>query len=201
MSDHDPLKPSLTSTEIPSDNRNYDMKKDMQLDGDGARDEVMQMVSCKTPNVRLSRKGSPKEGPLAMMCKWIIAHQIGKTALNPYYLLSIANSEAPGLTLNLVLLHALTHICFPRARPTTRKFHLLSYHNPRTGNYALGQDDLYLVSYSIIVLTGLRATTMEYVLVPLAQMGGAKTKKERVRLSEQGWVLIYDMTMFSLGMV
>lgn len=95
----------------------------------------------------------------------------------------------------------MTHICFPRARQSTRKFHLLSYYNSTTGNYALGGDDIYMVCYSIIVLTGLRAAAMDYVLVPLAQMGGAKTKKEKIRFAEQGWILIYDTTMFSLGMV
>ena len=113
----------------------------------------------------------------------------------------VADLEEPGLSVNLILLHAMTHICFPRARQSTRKFHLLSYYNPRTGNYALGWDDFYLVCYSIVVLTGLRAAAMDYVLMPLAQMGGVRTKKERVRLSEQGWLLVYDVTMFSLGMV
>ena len=65
----------------------------------------------------------------------------------------------------------------------------------------MGWDDFYMVCYSIIVLTGLRAAVMDYVLVPLAQMGGVKTKKEKARFSEQGWVLIYDTTMFSLGVV
>lgn len=58
-----------------------------------------------------------------------------------------------------------------------------------------------MVWYSIVVLTGLRAAAMDYILVPLAQMGGVRTKKGKVRFSEQGWVLIYDTTMFSLGMV
>lgn len=95
----------------------------------------------------------------------------------------------------------MTHICFPRARQSTRKFHLLSYHNPETGKYALGWDDFYMVLYSIIVLTGLRAATMDYALMPLAQLAGVTKKKEKVRFAEQAWVLIYDSTVFSLGMV
>ena len=58
-----------------------------------------------------------------------------------------------------------------------------------------------MVCYSIVVLTGVRAAVMDYVLVPLAQMGGVKSKKDKVRFSEQGWVLVYDTTMFSMGMV
>ena len=80
MSDLDPLKPSLISTETRKDYRKNDTKKDIQYDSAEMRDEVMQTVSCKTPNVRLNRKGTLNEGPLAMMCKWIIAHQIGKNA-------------------------------------------------------------------------------------------------------------------------
>ena len=103
--------------------------------------------------------------------------------------------------MNLLLLHAMTHICFPRARQSTRRYHLLSYYNPRTGKYALGWDDIYMVCYSIVVLTGLRAAAMDYVLVPLAQLGKVKSKKDKVRFCEQGWVLIYDTTLFGLGFV
>ena len=65
----------------------------------------------------------------------------------------------------------------------------------------MGWDDVYMVCYSIVVLTGLRAAAMDYVLVPLAQLGNVKSKKDKVRFSEQGWVLIYDTTLFALGVV
>ena len=106
-----------------------------------------------------------------------------------------------GLSVNLLLLHALAHMCFPRARQSTRKFYQLSYYNTSTGKYAAGWDDLYMVAYSIIVLTGLRAATLDYVLVPLAQMLGVTKKKDKLRFAEQGWILIYDSVIWSLGMV
>ena len=58
-----------------------------------------------------------------------------------------------------------------------------------------------MVIYSIVVLTGLRAGTMDYILLPLAQVAGVRKKKDQVRFAEQGWVLIYDTTMWILGMV
>lgn len=65
----------------------------------------------------------------------------------------------------------------------------------------MGWDDLYLVLYWIVVLTGLRAAIMDYLLVPLAQMAGVTTKKDKTRFAEQAWILIYDSTVWSLGMV
>ena len=95
----------------------------------------------------------------------------------------------------------MTHLFFPRARPSTRKFHLLSYHDPKTNKYALGWDDFYMVMYSIIVLTGLRAATMDFALVPLAQVLGIGRKKDKIRFAEQAWILIYDSAMWTIGVV
>lgn len=106
-----------------------------------------------------------------------------------------------GLAINLLLLLAMTHMCFHRARRHTRKFFQLSYHNPSTGKYTLGQDDIFMVSYWIIVLTGLRAAVMDYVLAPIAQAAGVEKKNHQVRFTEQAWVLIYSSAFFSLGMV
>ena len=106
-----------------------------------------------------------------------------------------------GLSVNLLLLHALAHVCFPRVRQSTRKFCQLSYFNPATRKYALGWDDTYIVVYSIIVLTGMRAATLDYLLAPLAQLAGVNKKKDKVRFAEQAWVLIYYSAFWLLGMV
>lgn len=90
---------------------------------------------------------------------------------------------------------------FPRARHHTRKFFALSYYNPETANYALGYDDLFFVGFWIVVITGLRAAVMDYLLAPLAQVIGLSKKKEKTRFAEQAWVLIYDSIFWSLGMV
>ena len=58
-----------------------------------------------------------------------------------------------------------------------------------------------MVVYSIVALTGLRAFTLDYILVPLAQFAGVSKRKEKLRFAEQAWVLIYDSIFWSLGMV
>lgn len=65
----------------------------------------------------------------------------------------------------------------------------------------MGQDDISMVAYWIVVLTGLRAAVMDYVLMPLAQTAGIEKQKEKVRFSEQAWIFIYYAGFFSLGMV
>lgn len=106
-----------------------------------------------------------------------------------------------GLAVNLLLLLFMTHICFPRARPHTRKFFALSCYNPLSSKYTLGQDDLCMVTFWIVALTGLRAAVMDYVLAPIAQASGIKKQKERVRFAEQAWIFIYGTVIFSLGLV
>lgn len=103
--------------------------------------------------------------------------------------------------MNLLMLLALTHICFPRARRQTRKFFQLSYLNEPSGKYALGWDDLPHVLYWIVVFTGLRAAVMDYILAPLAQMAGIERTKEKVRFAEQAWICVYATAFWSLGMV
>lgn len=116
-------------------------------------------------------------------------------------LVGVRSPSSSGLAVNLLILLALTHLCFPRARRHTRKFFQLSYYNPVSGKYTLGWDDLPLVLYWIVVFTGLRAAVMDYVLEPLAFMAGIEKKKEKVRFAEQAWIFLYDTAFWSLGMV
>lgn len=89
----------------------------------------------------------------------------------------------------------------PKARPYTTKFYSLAYRNPSTGNYRLGSDDAYIIMFCIILLTGLRAATMEYILAPFAKHQGISKRKDITRFSEQAWLLIYYSVFWSLGMV
>lgn len=99
------------------------------------------------------------------------------------------------------MLLCLTHLCFPRARRHTRKFFELSYYNPHTGEYCAGWNDAWMVSYWIVVFTGLRAAVMDYLLKPLAKKGGVKTERDQTRFAEQAWLLIYCSVFWTLGMV
>ncbi|CCU76741.1 TRAM1 Lag1 CLN8 superfamilz protein/sphingosine N-acyltransferase lag1 [Blumeria hordei DH14] len=121
------------------------------------------------------------KGPMEIFCSWIVEHQIG-------------------LSVNLLVLLSLTHICFPRARRHTRKFFELSYFNPATGEYRAGWNDAWMVFYWIVVFTGLRAAVMNYGLMTLAKTWGIKAKRDQTRFSEQAWLLIYYSIFWTLGM-
>jgi acyl-CoA-dependent ceramide synthase len=77
----------------------------------------------------------------------------------------------------------------------------MSYRDPDSGMYARGWDDMYLVFFYIVVFTGLRAAVMDYLLTPLAKMGGIRSQKLRTRFAEQSWLVLYCAVIWSLGMV
>lgn len=171
-------------------------KKDESQDEDGESNGQDHTPQKQVPKRKSWRKN---DSIWALVSQWIVEHQIGmKRAprlLNSILLMSV------GLAVNLLLLLAMTHLCFPRARRQTRKFFQLSYYNHSSGKYTLGQDDIFIASYWIVVLTGLRAAVMDYALMPLAKAAGIEKKKDRVRFVEQAWIFIYGAVFFSLGMV
>lgn len=116
-------------------------------------------------------------------------------------MLTLCVSTGIGLSLNLLSLLVLAHACIPRARIHTRKFFHLSYFNEATGQYATGQDDLCLIAAFIVLFTGLRAGTMDYVLAPFAKLNGITNRKDMTRFSEQAWLLIYYMIFWPTGVV
>jgi acyl-CoA-dependent ceramide synthase len=89
----------------------------------------------------------------------------------------------------------------PKARIHTTKFFSLSYYNPTTGQYGVGKDDVYFIMFCIVMLTGLRATAMEYLLSPFARAWGVQKKKIATRFSEQGWLAIYCSIFWTMGAV
>lgn len=88
-----------------------------------------------------------------------------------------------------------------RARPYTGKYFTLSYFNPQTGEYALGRDDGYLILFCVLLFTGLRAASMEYLLAPFAKARGIEKRKDITRFSEQAWLLMYYSVFWTLGAV
>ena len=149
----------------------------------------------------IKRKAKRKEdGPLEIVCGFIVEHQIGMMetlAHFPEFWLT----RYPGLAINLLMLLGLTHMTFPRARRHTRKFFELSYYDPKSGEYRAGWNDAWMVSFYIVVFTGLRASVMDYILAPLATYGGVKSKRDLTRFAEQAWLLIYYSVFWTLGMV
>jgi very-long-chain ceramide synthase len=92
------------------------------------------------------------------------------------------------------------HFSFPHARHHTHKFFRISYYNPSTNRFALGWDDIWFVFYWIIVFTGARCFTMDYILSPFAHRAGIYKKKAKVRFAEQAWILLYYGLFWCIGM-
>lgn len=101
----------------------------------------------------------------------------------------------------MLLLLAMTHALFPLLRSTTSKFFTLSYHNPKTGLYQTGADDFKYVFTWIVIFTGLRAGTMDNVLIPWARSVGIQKKKQRIRFAEQAWLIVFYSVFWSIGVV
>ncbi|KAJ3499052.1 hypothetical protein NLG97_g627 [Lecanicillium saksenae] len=126
---------------------------------------------------RLKRKD---EGTWKQLSRWFVENQIG-------------------LSFNLLALLFLAHAFIPKAREHTNKFFHLSYFNAKTGNYAIGADDAYLISFFIVLFTGLRAGCMEYMLAPIARSYGVSKRKDLTRFTEQGWLFVYYSVFWTMG--
>lgn len=106
-----------------------------------------------------------------------------------------------GLSLIAIVLILLTPICLGNSQLHTPDFYELSYYNAKTNQYATGQKDLCFVGFWIVLLTGMRAALMEYMLAPLAKRWGISTKKQQTRFAEQAWMIIYYNISWPIGLV
>ncbi len=77
----------------------------------------------------------------------------------------------------------------------------MSGYDPSDNTYIQTWDDAYYVFFWVVVFTGARAATMDFVLKPFAEWGGIQTKKGRTRFAEQGWLFVYYSGFWTLGMV
>lgn len=114
------------------------------------------------PSMSKRRRAEKQDGLLEVLRKAMVDHQLG-------------------LSLNLLALLALTHVMFPSLRKTTSAFFALSYPTQQDGMYGLGSRDMYLVSFLVVLFTAVRAGTLDYVLIPLAEACGVKTRKAKIR--------------------
>ncbi|PNS17994.1 hypothetical protein CAC42_3953 [Sphaceloma murrayae] len=148
------------------------------------RDNVLEAATCSNPGgmASTSRKNKRKDDSLMYTIRQhIVNHQLG-------------------LSINCLAFLTLTHLLFPSLRPMTTPFFTLSHLDVRTGMYHPGADDLKFVSLWIVIFTGLRAGTMDYVLTPWARSLGLHKKKTTVRFAEQAWMLVYYSVFWTLGM-
>lgn len=89
---------------------------------------------------------------------------------------------------------------YPPSRSFTRKFLQLSYPTHTDDTFRQGPDDLYFVLAWVVNFTALRAVSIEWILQPLAESFGV-AQKNRLRIAEQGWLVLYYGTFWGLGMV
>nr|OQO23731.1 hypothetical protein B0A51_09038 [Rachicladosporium sp. CCFEE 5018] len=106
-----------------------------------------------------------------------------------------------GLSLNLVLLAALTWLMFPSLRQRVGSFFVLQYPAAALGRYHQGPRDLNLVAGFVVLFTGLRALCMDYLLLPLAARAGVRQKKAKVRFAEQAYLVLYYVVFWTGGVV
>lgn len=124
----------------------------MAMSGDSSRSLTT------TTGKRLERP----EGLLEVLRKAVVDHQLG-------------------LSINMLALPALTYTMFPSLRRTTSAFFTLSYPTEHSGMYGQGSRDLYLVAFFVVLFTALRAATMDYALIPLAETCGVTKSKAKIR--------------------
>jgi very-long-chain ceramide synthase len=108
-----------------------------------------------------------------------------------------------GLSLNLILLLAMSWCVFSSLRPWLDAFFLLSYKSvleDSTIMYGQGPRDLYFVLALIVAFTGIRAFMLDYVLTPVAAMWGVRTPRMQARFAEQSYLLLYYLIHWNWGL-
>lgn len=156
------------------------------------RDGPLQKIAF--PRWRLRTK---PRSTLASVCAWVVDHQISETTLPTIHSIQLT---CTGISVTLLSILFSIHFTFPHARHHTHKFFRISYYNPSTDRFALGWDDIWFVFYWIIVFTGARCFTMDYILSPIAHRAGIHKKKAKVRFAEQAWILLYYGLFWCIGM-
>lgn len=172
----------------------------------GSEDEARsrQPKSTSSATDRTKRKDA---GWLRHTTRWLFENQTSKLPLRALF--SHGKTVArqgltvyrlpPGISFHLVATIFVAHKFFHSR--LTSKFVTLAYYNPSTGKYGAGADDYFFMTFCVVVFTGLRAGTMEYVLVPLARRWGISKKKGATRFAEQAWLWLYCCVIWPVGMV
>lgn len=58
-----------------------------------------------------------------------------------------------------------------------------------------------MVTFWIVLFTAARASVIDFALIPFGQWAGIQKKQDRVRFAEQGWLLVYYIIFWPLGVV
>jgi very-long-chain ceramide synthase len=105
-----------------------------------------------------------------------------------------------GISLTILSTLLAAHNLYPSVQSFTAPFFQMSYYHPETGLYTQGYDDVYFVFSAFLAFTAVRGICMDWIFNPLSRYCGLK-KKTSVRVAEQAWLVCYDLTYWSYGMV
>lgn len=156
---------------------------------------------CPRPSGRQGPRRPKMRGYWLRYAHWCATTSLVRPLVRTQLSQMFSAHKCTGISMNLVALLSLTHIFFPRARSRTTKFFQMSYYNPNTNMYGCGTDDLPFVLLWCVLFTAIRVVVMEYLLDPLARLGGIRTRKGLNRFKEQAWLIVYYTASWSLGMV
>ena len=132
-----------------------------------------------------------------LFANWTTRKQIGPTIPsrclpNQSNILSVVSCS---LILSVIIIHSLV----PSVRSYTRLFYELPYAQGN-GQYVQGSEDALFVLGWLVLMTAIRATIIECVYEIVTRLR-LMSRKASMRFAEQGFLLIYYVTSFSIGMV
>ncbi|CAF9936337.1 MAG: sphingosine N-acyltransferase lag1 [Alectoria fallacina] len=99
---------------------------------------------------------------------------------------------------SLILSVATIHSLVPLVRPYTTLFYELPYAQGN-GQYVQGSKDALFVLGWLVLMTAIRATVIECLYEFVTRLR-VMSRKASMRFAEQGFLLVYDFTSFSMGM-
>lgn len=105
-----------------------------------------------------------------------------------------------GISLTTLSTLLAAHTLYPSVQSFTVPFFQMSYYHPESGKYKQGWDDVYFVISAVFAFTAVRGICLEWIFTPLGRYAGMK-RKASVRFAEQAWLVCYDLTYWSYGMV
>lgn len=106
----------------------------------------------------------------------------------------------------LIGLYSLDHLSschWPQIHAVTSKFFYLQHVVDVQGGspiYDIHIDDIYFVTYWVVLLTFIRTALMQYAFIPVAKhLCNIHSRKAKLRFAEQSWSIFYYCGSFSLG--
>ena len=132
-----------------------------------------------------------------LFANWTTRKQIGP--IIPMQWLQTPSNIFSVVSWSLILSVAAIHSLVPYARSYTTSLYDLPYAQGN-GKYVQGSEDALFVLGWLVLMTAIRATIIECIYEFVTRLR-VMSRKASMRFAEQGFLLIYDFTSFSMGMV